>query len=157
MGEALLSITPVWSYPLPPENYDYSLLKTSKNPPPTARKQANKQTNQQIATPITLHLLTVRIVYFDKGEILPASLTAQPQSQHRAFNFQEHKQVVKRRLWFFRLSDDLSNFLLNFFYPCGLFPLNITTQLSLSLCTSPNFRECPSPAAFIADHSWLSR
>ena len=95
MGEALLSITPVWSYPLPPENYDYSLLKTSKNPPPTARKQANKQTNQQIATPITLHLLTVRIVYFDKGEILPASLTAQPQSQHRAFNFQEHSKWLR--------------------------------------------------------------
>ena len=124
MGEALLSITPVWSYPLPHQKTMIILSsKQNKQKPTTNPQKASEQTNQQIATPITLHLLTVRIVYFDKGEILPASLTAQPQSQHRAFNFQEHKQVVKRRLWFFRLSDDLSNFLLNFFYPCGLFPL----------------------------------
>ena len=124
MGEALLSITPVWSYPLPHQKTMIILSsKQTKQKPTTNPQKASEQTNQQIATPITLHLLTVRIVYFDKGEILPASLTAQPQSQHRAFNFQEHNQVVKRRLWFFRLSDDLSNFLLNFFYPCGLFPL----------------------------------
>lgn len=50
--------------------------KPNKQKPTNNPQKASKQTNKQIATPITLHLLTFRIVYFDKGEILSASLTA---------------------------------------------------------------------------------
>lgn len=50
--------------------------KQNKQKPTTNPQKASKQTNKKIATPITLHLLTFCVVYFDKGEILSASLTA---------------------------------------------------------------------------------
>lgn len=96
--------------------------KQNKQKPTTNPQRANEQTNKKrIATPIILHMLTFRIVYFDKLnsdkiEICLFHSLLQPQSQHRVFNIQEHNQVFKSRLWFSRLSDDdLSNFLLTFF------------------------------------------
>lgn len=56
--------------------------KQNKQKPTTNPQRANGQTNKiRTATPIILHLLTFRIVYFDKpnsdkGEILSASLIA---------------------------------------------------------------------------------
>lgn len=95
--------------------------KQNKQKPTTNPQRANEQTNKKVATPNVLHLLTFRIVYFDKLnsdkiEIFLFHSLLQPQSQHRVFNIQEHNQVFRGRLWFSRLSDDdLSNFLLTFF------------------------------------------
>ena len=103
----------LWLFP--PQN------KTNKNPRPTPREQMDKLTKKGLlhqsfctCSHFVLSILINQILIKVRSYLLHSLL--QPQSQHRAFNIQEHNQVFKSRLWFSRLSDDdLSNFLLTFF------------------------------------------